>query len=117
MLSEPAKSLIFVLTNPLPGKEDEFNEWYTNTHLPEVVAVKGYISARRYKLSKDQMFADQRYRYMVIYEVESGKERQVLENLQAAVPSMTVPPVIDFKDGHAIVMESISDTVRPVQGS
>ena len=28
-----AKHVFVVLTNPLEGKEDAYNDWYTNVHL------------------------------------------------------------------------------------
>ena len=30
--------------------EAEFNEWYNEQHLPERMAIPGYVSARRFKL-------------------------------------------------------------------
>jgi len=37
-----------VFSNPVEGKEDEFNEWYDNVHVPELLAVPGMVSATRY---------------------------------------------------------------------
>jgi hypothetical protein len=31
------KHLMLVLTNPVEGKDAEYNEWYTNTHLPDIL--------------------------------------------------------------------------------
>ena len=36
-----AKYTFVVLTNAVDGKDDTFNEWYTNTHLGDVLAVPG----------------------------------------------------------------------------
>ena len=30
--------------------EEEFNKWYHEQHLPERMAIPGYVSARRFKL-------------------------------------------------------------------
>jgi len=32
-----------VFSNPFEGKDDEFNEWYDNVHLPQVLAMPGVI--------------------------------------------------------------------------
>ena len=32
-----------VITKPVPGQEDEYNRWYTERHLPDVVAVIGSL--------------------------------------------------------------------------
>ena len=44
------KMLVYI--RPLAGKESTFNDWYNNTHLKEVVAVDGFMSAQRYELTK-----------------------------------------------------------------
>ena len=64
---------IIVLSNPVPGREDEFNDWYTNTHLHEVLSVHGYVAARRFRISDPQVApnADPSHRYLTIYEVET----------------------------------------------
>ena len=50
-----AKYTFVVLTNAVEGKDDAFDEWYTNTHLGEVqLAVPGFVSAQRFKLTDAQ---------------------------------------------------------------
>ena len=44
------RTIQIVFSNPFEGKDDEFNEWYDNVHLPEVLALPGVISAQRYDL-------------------------------------------------------------------
>ena len=41
-----AKYTFVVLTNAVEGKDDAFDEWYTNTHLGDVLAVPGFVSAQ-----------------------------------------------------------------------
>jgi hypothetical protein len=38
-----AKYTFVVLTNAVEGKDDAFDEWYTNTHLGDVLAVPSLI--------------------------------------------------------------------------
>ena len=44
-----AKGVLLVMTEPLPGKEDEFNDWYSNVHLHELVKVPGIAAAQRFE--------------------------------------------------------------------
>jgi hypothetical protein len=45
------KHNFLALTNPIPGREDDFNRWYDNHHLQEVLRYgNGFSSGRRYKL-------------------------------------------------------------------
>src|SRR4051812_5666782 len=41
-------------TNPVEGREDEYNEWYTNTHLADLLRVPGLMSAQRFRLTGSQ---------------------------------------------------------------
>ena len=50
-----------VFSNPVAGKEDEFNEWYDKVHIPELLTVPGMLSATRYALHE-----------AAIYHVEGG---------------------------------------------
>ena len=43
--------LVLVLTEPTHGAEDEFNDYYENTHLDEVIETTGWKSAQRFRLA------------------------------------------------------------------
>jgi hypothetical protein len=36
-----------VLTRPVSGTKDEFNRWYDEQHLRDVLAVPGFVGARK----------------------------------------------------------------------
>ena len=65
------RSILVVLSNPVEGKEEEYNEWYTNTHLKDVLSIPGFVAAQRFKLDEKNLATDTPYRYMAIYEIES----------------------------------------------
>lgn len=45
------KGIMVVRTGPSdPAREDEYNDWYSNTHIPQVCAVPGITAARRFKV-------------------------------------------------------------------
>jgi hypothetical protein len=44
-----AKGIIYLETRPVsPDREEDYHEWYTDTHLAEICSVDGIISARRF---------------------------------------------------------------------
>jgi hypothetical protein len=68
------KHVLIALTNPVEGREQEFNEWYDNQHVPDFLALPGCVSAQRFKLSDVQMpNRSCPYRYLAIYEFEANK--------------------------------------------
>ena len=38
-----------VHTMPKPGKEKEYNDWYDNQHLPDLLKIPGIVAAQRYR--------------------------------------------------------------------
>jgi hypothetical protein len=63
------KCKIIALTNPAPGKEAEYHDWYQHTHLPEMLSFPGANSAQRFKLVAKMMGADPN-QYLAIYDIE-----------------------------------------------
>lgn len=43
------KNILLVLSDAVPGDEDKYNEWYTGTHLGEVVQTPGFVAAQRFR--------------------------------------------------------------------
>jgi hypothetical protein len=63
------KAVLIVLTNPgSPEAEAAYNDWYTNEHVPDALAVPGYVAATRYEAFPSWISIPQRY--LTIYELE-----------------------------------------------
>lgn len=58
--------LFVVKAVPPKGKETEFNRWYNEQHIPDVLKFPGLVSARRYKA----IAGEDRFEYMAVYEVK-----------------------------------------------
>ena len=76
-----AQDLMVVFSNPAEGRDDEFNRWYDETHLPEVLEIEGVVAARRYELGVED--PDAPHRYLAVYELDQPCA-EVLERLVAA---------------------------------
>lgn len=75
---------LFAFTSPAKGREDEFNNWYTNTHLTDVLRVPGVKSAQRFRLTEKQRDAPLfPQSYLAIYECEAESVDDVLQALAA----------------------------------
>jgi hypothetical protein len=65
------RKLFIAFTNAVEGRADEFNDWYNDTHLHEVLSIAGFRSVQRFKASPAQRERDQPpFEYLAIYEVE-----------------------------------------------
>ncbi|MGE0487016.1 MAG: hypothetical protein AB7Q81_22890 [Gammaproteobacteria bacterium] len=89
-----SKSVLMVLTNPVPGQEEAFNDWYSNVHIQEVVAVPGFVAAQRFALAPAQMGGAGAHGYLALYEVE-GDPAAALDALKAALPHLHMSDTLD----------------------
>jgi len=64
-----------VFTAPVEGQEDEYNRWYDEQHLSDVLRVPGVVAAQRYDLAHPGPGgAEPAHRYLAIYEIEGDPE-------------------------------------------
>jgi hypothetical protein len=70
-----------VLSNPVPGREDEFNEWYDQHHLREILAIPGIKSGQRFHRSAAQVSPSHPYEYLAVYEIETDDIEAVIAGL------------------------------------
>jgi hypothetical protein len=65
-----------------PSKEDEFNDWYSNIHVPDAVGSPDYVGAVRY-VSPSPVITNGRGRYLALYYMETDDlERTMNARLQ-----------------------------------
>ena len=62
-----ANGLLAASMNVDPAAEAEFNEWYNKEHLPQLAAVPGVLTARRYQAAGP----DVEKKYMALYHMTS----------------------------------------------
>ena len=65
-----AKALLLVMTNAKDAaQEADFNEWYDNVHLEDVLMTPGIKKATRYELAGRPR--EGRGKYLALYEIET----------------------------------------------
>jgi len=87
-----AKYFSLVLTNAVPGQEDEFNRWYSEQHVPDVLAIPGIVAAtrlRRVSENAGSYFA--RFQYMTLYELDTDDLRGVFRTLVERMDTAEMP--------------------------
>ncbi|MER5754602.1 hypothetical protein [Streptomyces sp. NPDC002088] len=71
--AQSRREVLLALTNPVEGKDKEFQDWYWGTHIPEILALPGFVAVRRLRAA-DTSTDGIPYRYATIYEVEGSAE-------------------------------------------
>jgi hypothetical protein len=81
------------------ARDHEFNRWYTHTHLPDLSAAPGFISARRFS---NAIPSPQAAPYMAIYELDVLDAQHALLHLtQLALAAFDAGRHIDCIEGIA----------------
>jgi hypothetical protein len=76
----PVHGLLLTMTEPRPSDEDEFNAWYDTEHIPERLAIPGFVSARRWVAAPrpgDEIHG----KYLATYELASPEVLRSAEYL------------------------------------
>lgn len=79
------KHVVVVLTEPTPGREQEYNDYYENLHIDEVLSTTGWLSGQRFRLS-DETGASCPLPYLAFYEAEADDPKDVIATLNATRP-------------------------------
>ncbi len=87
-----ARYKLVALSNAVEGRDDDYNEWYQSQHMPDVLAVPGFVSAERL-----QVLGDGPYKYLAIYEIETDDIGAVLAEFGKR-PGTDLMPVSDALD-------------------
>lgn len=103
---------MLVLSRPTEGNEDEYNDWYQNTHLKQIVAIPGFVSAQRFKMAVN-MRGDSAYPYAAIYEIETDDVEGARQALEKAALSGDIArsEAFDYDTVYASIYESYGETV------
>lgn len=103
------------LSDPVDGREEEYNDWYQNRHIPDILDVPGFVSARRFGAVDAGDGAPQRRRHMVIYEIEADDPATVLAALRArrGTDRLIMSEAFDAKSLFAQVYAPIGEAIFP----
>jgi uncharacterized protein (TIGR02118 family) len=93
------KKYVFVVyTKPTPGKEEEFNRWYDEVHIPDVLRLPGFLSATRYRYEAVANTSESTHPYLALYTVETDDIHATQAALTAAAntPAMPLNDALDL---------------------
>lgn len=111
-----AKYTFVVLTNATAGKDAEFNRWYNEQHIPDVLNVPGFVCAQRFQLSDTQMpgNTNKGHKYLALYEIETDDLEGALKNLRSrtGTADMIMSDAIDLTSADARIFAPVAEKVQ-----
>lgn len=107
-----ATAWLVVLTDPVEGREEEYNEWYSGRHLDDVLAAAGFTAAQRFRFVPSTLSRRPPAQYLAIYEVDAAQREQA-ERLLLEAAGSDAMPISDAMAPRPITwwFESITDRV------
>jgi hypothetical protein len=107
-----ARFVFVVNTNPVEGREDEYNDWYSNRHLADVLALPGVVSARRFAIADTEAApAPPSFKYLALYEVEADDPRGFFDQMiaRAGTDRLPISPALSSTASAVLWKELKSD--------
>jgi hypothetical protein len=107
-----SRGILLVTSAPTSAEtEPAYHEWYENVHIPEVLSVPGFVSARRLRLvGPDTSGQTGAPRYLTIYEIETADVASAAAALETAAPGMTTSDALAYDQVTTSLFEEISRT-------
>jgi hypothetical protein len=97
--------VLVVHSNPVAGREDEYNRWYRERHLDDLLQCPGVVSARRLLLADAQLPGrEPPYKYLAIYEIETDKPQLALDTIAARAGGERMPTTTALAPGVSAVL-------------
>lgn len=107
---------LVVLTNAVPDQDSEFNAWYDNIHLKDILKLPGLVAATRFRMVTS-MTGDSHYRYCAIYDLESDDPERAISEMQAIAGTADMPISAAMHAGfYAAVFEETISLTRASTG-
>ena len=104
-----AKYVFVVFTEPVDGQEAEYNQWYSDVHIPDVLKLDGVVAARRFKLAAMNPPQDGHPSYLALYEIETDDVSQIPDAIRRAVQEGRMPlsDALDQSKNHTAYYEAL----------
>lgn len=93
---------LIVFMGPVEGKEDEFNKWYDEDHVPHALGLTGFKSGRRFRTGPDYMGRQAPAGYAALYEIEADSIEAALDIATEGTTSSYISDAVDLNGAYAI---------------
>ncbi len=103
-----ARGIIYVESRPSsPDRDQEYNTWYDEVHLGELVALDGIVSARRLRP------VDGDGPYVALYEIEADDLQSVLQNMRANAGKLHMSDALQLDPAPAMRLLEVTTDYKP----
>jgi hypothetical protein len=100
-----ARYWLIAHSNPAESREDEYNDWYWNRHLEDLLSLPGVVSGKRFQVAPAQFGnAPQPFKYLAVYELEADDPQRFIQDMTAKAASGRMSPSTALAPGASLVI-------------
>lgn len=97
--------LLSVSSRAFPGREADYERWYEDTHVGEVLALPGFVACERFeRLAPDGQAVTE---HVAVYELETDDPQALVQSLFAAAPGMKLTDALDTASARFEILRPI----------
>lgn len=98
---------MIVFSNPVEGREMDYNDWYSTIHIQETLKVPGVVSGQRFRLREGAT----RWRYVALFDLETDHPEDVIPEIRrrASNGTFAMSDAISFEDFYSGIFEPITE--------
>jgi hypothetical protein len=106
-----ASHFLLVQSNPKEGRDAEYNDWYDQVHLHDVIKIPGFVAAQRFRVSGRMNGEQPPFEYLAIYEIEAEDVDHALARLSEASEKMVISDAIDLNDTNVFCVRALGPRI------
>lgn len=108
-----ARYKLVVMSNPVPGREADYEAWYQDSHLQQMIEVPGVVSAQRFRPAEVLSVRDP-VKFLTIYEVETNDIKAFLAELlsRAKAGKVTSSDSMQSDSVYGVFYEPIGEALK-----
>lgn len=101
---------MIVFTNPVEGRDEAYNDWYSTVHIQDVLRIPGVIAAQRFK----RRAGADRWGYVALYDLETDDPEALIPEIKRRTGEgvFNMSDAISFVDVYSGIFEPVTDIVR-----
>ena len=107
-----ADHLMVAFTECQPGADEEFNAWYTGTHLPDVLELDGFTAVQRFRQAPAGN--EEGHTYLAIWEIDGDLEEA--RRRLASGPPRYRSPAYDRSKSVVLFYTAITERIEQPDG-
>lgn len=106
--------ILTTFSKPVAGHEEEYNRWYNEVHIVQLLKIPGINAARRFKPVSGLNTTDSPY--LTIYDIKVEAIEALMQLMQEEGKNMDISPSLDLASVTTQIYEVMGDkTVKSIQ--